>query len=128
VLLPPAGDDRWIDPALLLHAFEAQLPAGQKDLLVAIKIILDKEEALHAGWERVRAFAKDFLVARGLAVVMILHDPTRNGARTPNDPHIHLLAPATRIGPGGWRHVTELARDEAHPEILKAWKEVRTKV
>ncbi|MDT7934937.1 MAG: hypothetical protein RQ833_10080 [Sphingomonadaceae bacterium] len=44
-----------------------------------------------------------------------------------NDPHIHLLAPATTIGPGGWRHVTDLVCDEAHPEIVKAGKEVRGK-
>jgi hypothetical protein len=122
VLLPQRAPDTFLNPAVLLHTFEAEAGHVRKDLVVHVKLTVLDEGPLHLWWERARAFAAMFMVGDpALPVVLALHDPAMTVMRRPPRAHIHIMAPARRLGPSGWGQMTDLATDAAHSIFARSW-------
>lgn len=126
VLLPRGATDLLADPQVLAETFERHAVPDQRDLAVVLKVTLAATRPLHEGWEAVRAFAGEALVRdHGLAVVIILHAPFLSGTRTPNPPHIHVVAPARKLTLAGFAAFCDIAKDGAHAPLAAKWAKHR---
>lgn len=125
VLLPTGASDSFLNPALLVHSFEAEAGAYRKDLIVHLKLTAPSDGApLHEFWERVRAFARTAVVNEaGLPTIIVLHNPALTVMRHPPAAHVHLIAMARRLEPRGWGAATDRANDEAHDHWAAKWSE-----
>ncbi len=121
VLLPQGAPDRFLSPATLIKDFIANV-GGQLDLLITMKMAINPDRPLHEGFERCRAFARDVMANdHGLATIVILHDPVMLRTRRPRLPHLHVLAPASRLVCGDWRDPSPMGTDDGATEFRKHW-------
>lgn len=126
VLLPTGVADTFLNPAFLMHSFEAEAGPFRKDLVIHIKITVLDDRPLHEWFERARAFSAVALTAApSLPVVVALHDPSATVMRRPPAAHVHIMVPARELGLRGWGATTDLAVDAAHAEFAKRWSEMK---
>lgn len=126
ILLPGGAPDLLVNPRRLLEIYEEQAPANQKDLLTAIKLTAPFGTPLHEFWETARTFARTALIAEHrLPTILVLHVPSVSGARSPNRPHIHLMALARELNGSGFSSFGRLANERAQVPLLAAWREIK---
>ncbi|ODP39105.1 hypothetical protein [Sphingomonas turrisvirgatae] len=89
VLLPDWAPDHLRNLARLVETYEQQMLPAQRDLLGIATVRFDNAELLHRQWELARAWARESLNGRGLAVVLIHHVPALAGRGL--KPHLHAL-------------------------------------
>lgn len=122
LVLPKAASGDYMNLAFLLDRFDRTLPSYEQHAFVQMKFILPGDEPLHVGWERVRAFALEYLAGeRGLAAVMVLHNPGIAGSG--NAPHIHVIVPARQLTANGFGATDKgLCSDRGQEECWAAWQ------
>lgn len=123
VLLPTAASDTLNDPRRLVELFEDVAPAGQKDLVIAVKLTAPASGTLHAFWERARSFAMaTFVDEYDLPVVLAMHLAQQSGTRAPTRPHIHAMALARELNEFGFAARTTIAVSAAQVGLVERWK------
>lgn len=127
LVLPKAASGDYMNLAFLLDRFDRTLPAYEQHAFVQMKFTLPGCEPLHVGWERVRAFALEYLAGeRGLAAVIVLHNPGVAGSG--NAPHIHVIIPARQLTANGFGATDKgLCSDRGQEECWAAWQALMAK-
>ena len=122
VLLPPNAEDRLSEAKALCAAYEAQAFAGIKDLLIVATLRFPSDaRPLHAIWEDVRAFAFEFVRARGVAAILAMHVPALAG-KIGGSPHVHMMIPGRTVERYGFgEFLPHLACDAGRDIIESAW-------
>lgn len=123
VLLPEGVADILLNPALLVHSYEAEASSYRKDLVIHLKLTAsNRGMPLHEFWEHARSFAREALVMEArLPVILALHDPALTTMRYPPAAHVHIMAMARRLEATGWGAASDLANDEAHSHFANLW-------
>lgn len=123
VLLPAGVADILLNPALLVHSYEAEASSYRKDLVIHLKLTAsNRGMPQHEFWECARSFAREALVMEArLPVILALHDPALTTMRYPPAAHVHIMAPARRLEATGWGAASDLANDEAHSHFANIW-------
>lgn len=121
--LPSAASGEYMSLAFLLDRYDRTLPSYEQHAFVQMKFTLPGHEPLHVGWEQVRAFALQYLAReRGLATVLVLHNPGAAGSCNP--PHIHLIVPARELTANGFGATDKrLCSDIGQEECWAAWQD-----
>lgn len=122
LVLPAEASGEYMDLAFLFDRYDRTQPSYEQHALVQMKFTLADSEPLHVGWERVRAFALQYLAGeRGMAAVLVLHNPGAAGSG--NAPHIHVIVPARQLTANGFSATdTRLCSDQGHEECWAAWQ------
>lgn len=122
LVLPKAASGEYMNLAFLLDRFDRTLPSYEQHAFVQMKFTLLGDEPLHVGWERVRAFALQYLAGeRRLAAVLVLHNPGVAGSG--NAPHIHVIVPARQLTANGFGATDKgLCSDRGQEECWAAWQ------
>lgn len=121
VLLPPAAPSDYANLDFLLQRFDETLPPFEKHALIQAKILLDEEEAWHAGYERVRSFARGHFAGR-FPVVLIAHIPSVGGLAG-NGSHVHCVVLSRGLTINGFAGAcTELCSDKGYRSARDAWR------
>lgn len=121
VLLPRDADDRYRDPWVLTGEVDARAVDNEQALLTYITIPFPDARRLHEPWETARAFAREqFVLKRGLPVVLIQHAPHLSGSN--NAVHCHLLiVPRTLDGLGLRGFEADLCCDRGQQIVHAEW-------
>lgn len=122
VLLPHDAPGDYANLDFLLERFDRTLPPFERHAFIQVKVPLDPNEAWHAGYERVRSYARAHFVDMGHAVILVAHVPSVAGLDG-NGSHVHcvVLSRALTInGFGGASH--HLCSDKGHIEAWAAWQ------
>lgn len=127
LLLPTSAPGEYSDLHHLLARYDATQPAIERNGYAQFTIDLSGDRPLHVSWEDVRAWVRCYFVDRlQLAAVMVLHAPYLAGSA--NDPHIHILIPARRLGPNGFgAHARDVCSDTGFAEALADWNAFRAR-
>lgn len=122
VVLPPAVCGEYMHLPFLLERYDQTLPSFEQHAFVQVKFTLPATEPLHVGWERVRGFALEYFAReRGLAAILVLHNPGTAGSCNP--PHIHLIVPARELTTNGFGATDKrLCSDLGQEECWAAWQ------
>jgi hypothetical protein len=121
VELPSHAPADLLEPHRLAERYEQDAFPWLKDLACCAKLKIARNENLVSEWDRIRRFAqREFCELRSMAVICVLHVPSRAGVN--RDSHVHLIAPARELKSDGFgAFVRPLATDAGGPEIAKAW-------
>ena len=113
--------------AFLLDRYDRTLPSYEQHAFVQMKFTLVHDEPLHVGWERVRAFALQYLAGeRRLAAVLVLHNPGAAGSG--NAPHIHVIVPARQLTANRFGATDKrLCLNQGQGECWGAWQALLAK-
>lgn len=128
LLLPASAPGEYSDLHHLLARYDATQPPIERNGYAQFSIDLSSDLPLHASWEDIRTWVRSYFVDRlQLAAVMVLHAPYRAGSA--NDPHIHILIPARRLGANGFGvHARDVCSDSGYAEALADWNAFRASV
>lgn len=121
VLLPSAAPGDYADIEFLLDRFDDTLPPFESHIMVQVKIALDPAMPWHAGYEQVRAFARDHFAKR-FPVILIAHVPGTAGLEGYGN-HVHCIVlgrPLGIDGLGGTCH--KLCSDIGYGQAMEAWR------
>ena len=122
LLLPESAPGEYAQLSYLLERYDATQPAVEKNGYAQFTLDLSPDRPLHASWEHVRSWAYGYFVRQfQLAVLMVMHAPYLAGSA--NDPHIHLVVPARRLGANGFgAHARDVCSDSGCAEALASWQ------
>ena len=125
LLLPATAPGEYSDLDLLLARYDATQPSIERNGYAQFTIDLNSDLPLHGSWEEIRAWVRSYFVGRlQLAALMVLHAPFLAGSA--NDPHVHILIPARRLGANGFGlHARDVCCDEGNVEALADWNAFR---
>ena len=122
VLLPSMAPGDLGRYATLVDRFDDALPDYEQHAMVHVKIMLDPAEAWHAGFERVRSFARAHFAHR-FATVLIAHIPGLTGLRGQGN-HIHCAVLSREITINGFGGAcADLCSDRGYEAALAAWED-----
>ena len=126
LLLPVSASGEYSDLDHLLARYDATQPAIERNGYAQFTIDLSSERPLHASWEEIRVWVRSYFVDRlQLAAIMVLHAPFMAGSA--NDPHIHILIPARRLGANGFGvHARDVCSDSGYADALADWNACRS--
>lgn len=121
VHLPLGSPADLLDPRKLVNRYEDDAFPGIKDLACVAKITIDKTDDMLVEWDRINRFSKEeFCERRGMAVVNVLHVPSRAGVR--RDVHVHMIAPARQLNADGFgAFCRPFATDQGGYDLSNAW-------
>jgi hypothetical protein len=123
ILLPDAAPSDYADVAFTLARFDQQLPPHEKHVMVHVKVALPRDEPWHAGYERVRAYARSHFVKMGHPVVLVAHVPHLACCEGATGSHIHCIALSRTLGLNGFEAADYLmCSDKGYAAALAAWQ------
>jgi len=120
VLLPPAAPSDYMDVEFLLKQFDSTLPPFERHVMIQVKIALSADEPWHAGYERVRGYARAHFAE--FPIVPVVHVPSTAGLNGYGS-HVHCIVlsrPLTINGLQGACH--HLCSDRGYADALAAWQ------
>ena len=120
-LLPDNAPSDYANLDFLLKRFDDTLPPFERHAMIQVKLALGPDEPWHAGYERVRAFARAHFAKR-FPTILVAHVPTVAGLEG-NGSHVHCIVlsrPVTINGLGGADH--RLCSDRGYEDTLAAWQ------
>ncbi|HEV7434337.1 hypothetical protein VHN57_26125 [Sphingobium sp. WW5] len=123
LLVPTNAPGEYAQLSYLLERYDATHPAVEKTGYAQFTIDLSADRPLHVSWEDIRAWVLSYFVRElQLAVLMVLHVPYWAGSS--NDPHVHLIVPARRLGANGFGlHARDVCCDNGCASALTSWQE-----
>ncbi len=120
VLLPADAPGDYADLDFLLDRFDRTLPPYERHAFIQVKVSLDPSEPWHAGYERVRAYARSHFAHH--AVILVAHVPCTAGLDG-NGSHVHCVVLSRRLGINGFGGACHhLCSDKGHADAWAAWK------
>jgi hypothetical protein len=122
VLPPDLAPGEYLNLEHLVTRYDEMLPKFEYNAFAHVKIALSSDEPHQIGWERVRAFSRQyFTLDRKLATILVLHAP--GIACSSNTPHVHVIVPARQLGPNGFGETDRLlCTDPGQQAIWTAWE------
>jgi len=121
LLIPPDAPSIYASLPFLLEHFDKELPPYERHAMVQVKIALPPDEPWHAGYERVREYARAHFANR-FPVILVGHVPSTAGLNGYGN-HLHCIVlsrPLTINGLQGACH--RLCSDKGYAEALAAWR------
>ena len=126
VLLPPTAPGDLVRIGTLIDRFDDTLPPFEQHAMIQVKIMLDREEAWHVGFERVRSFARSHFAGR-FASVLIAHVPGVAGLKGQGN-HVHCAVLSRELNINGFGGAcTALCSDRGYEAALAAWHDHKLK-
>lgn len=123
VLLPSTAPADYADAGFLLRRFDETLPPFERHAMVQAKIALDPAEAWHAGYERIRAYARSHFAIR-FPVILVAHVPGVAGLDG-NGSHVHCIVLSRAVGINGFSGAChKLCSDKGYATALSAWQDL----
>jgi len=90
--------------------------------MIQVKLALDPDEPWHAGYERVRGFARQHFVSQRFPVILMAHVPSVAGLDG-HGSHVHCIVLSRRLGINGLEGACHrLCSDRGYAEALAAWR------
>src|SRR5690606_40938082 len=108
--------------AFRIEPHHDDLPRHERTPLVQVQLALDPEAPWHAGYERVRGFARAHFVSQHLPVILVAHVPSVGGLNG-YGPHVHCIVLSRPININGLLGANyRLCSDTGYAEALAAWQ------
>jgi hypothetical protein len=121
ILLPHTAPGEYGNMLYALERFDETMPF-ERHAMIQVKLSLDEEEPWHAGYERVRGFARSHFANR-FAVILVAHIPGVAGLNG-NGSHIHCIVLSRFLTINGFGGACySLCSDTGYEEALTAWQE-----
>ncbi|MEW9853901.1 hypothetical protein [Novosphingobium sp. M1R2S20] len=120
VLVPSDAPGDYADLDFLLERFNRTLPPFERHAFIQVKVTLDPREPWHAGYERVRAYARSHFARH--AVILVAHVPGTAGLDG-NGSHVHCVVLSRPLGINGFGGACHhLCSDKGHADAWAAWQ------
>ena len=121
VLLPSTASSEYMQVGFLARRFDETLPPFQRHAMVQVKIFLERQEAWHIAYERVRSYAWAHFAHR-FPTILIAHIPAVAGLKGRGN-HIHCVVLSRGLTVNGFTGAcTALCSDTGYEEAIDAWQ------
>ncbi|EMD82900.1 hypothetical protein [Pacificimonas flava] len=120
VLIPDAASSDYAEAGFLLEQFDTKLPAFERHAFIQVKITLEESISWTAGYEKVRAYAREHFVGDGHPVIIVAHVPGAAGSANAN--HVHIIVLSRTLGINGFGQTNHtLCSDRGHGHAWEMW-------
>lgn len=121
VLIPDTASTDYAEAGFLLEQFDSKLPGFERHAFIQVKITIEESVSWTAGYERVRAYARQHFVGNGHPVAIVAHVPGAAGSSNAN--HVHVIVLSRTLSINGFGETDYvLCSDRGHNEAWDAWQ------